>query len=179
MKIVYRFMLFAGLFASSVTLMGCGGGGGGTVYVEDPRPINYTPELRSFNLFDSYDIDTRVDATTPLTLSPYLYDGLFDVFWGVNSLEDYHVELRINDIPDPQASFLIHRELCGAGLWCDQAGNLICEYTSDLYMACEGEPLVDISLLFPQIPEELYLILQVCDINSSYCEFDYYPVLME
>lgn len=173
MKIWYRSLLLVVIVA-----LGACGGGGGTV-VAAPPPVNYVPELRSFDMFDSYDIDTRVDGRTALALNPYLYGGLFDIFWRVNSLEDYKVELRINDRPSPVASFLIHSTWCGAGRWCDQSGSLICEYTPHLSLACEGRPLVDVSPLFPRLPIELYLILQVCDGNSSYCEFDYYPVWME
>lgn len=160
-----------------MVLAGCGGGGK-TVHV-NPPPVNYTPELRSFDMFDSYDVDTRVDHHTPLALSPYFYGGLFDVFWHVSSREDYILELRINDRASPHGSFLVHSEWCGKGLWCDQDGALICEYTPHFTMACEGNELVDISLLFPSVPRELYLILQVCDFDSPYCEYDYYPVWME
>lgn len=160
-----------------IFMVGCGGGSK-TVHVVPP-PVNYTPELRSFDMLDSYDVDTRVDDHTPLALSPYYYGGLFEVYWSANSLEDYVLELRINDRTSPNDSYLVHSERCGAGLWCDQAGTLICEYTSDFAMACEGEELIDVSELFPNVPEELYLILQVCDIDSAYCEYDYYPVWME
>lgn len=174
MKIWYQSLFVVVL----LILAGCGGGGT-VVHVVDPAPVNYTPELLSFDLYDSYDVDTRVDHQTPLALNPYYYEGLFDVFWRVNSLEDYRVELRINDSPSPAASYLLHAERCGVGLWCDQSGNLLCEYTSHFSLSCEGEPLVDVSPLFPNLPQELFLILQVCDLNSSYCEYDYYPVWME
>lgn len=172
MKIFYQSLLLVAL----LSLIGCGGS---TAVVVEPPPINYTPELRSFDMLDSYDIDTRYDNTTALALSPYYYGGHFDVYWRANSLEDYIVELRINDRPSPNNSFLIHSEWCGEGLWCDQSGTLMCEYTTDFALACEGESLVDVSPLFPQVPEQLYLILQVCDFDSPYCEYDYYPVWME
>lgn len=174
-----QLLTLIGLVIGLGVLTGCGGSTSTAVYVERPAPVNYTPELYSFDIFDSYDVDTRIDSVTPLALSPYYYDGLFDIFWRANSLEDYHLELRLNDRPTSQGSLLIHHEICGAGLWCDQGGSLICEYTADLFMACEAEPLVDISPLLYRLPQEMYLIMQVCDINSSYCEFDYYPVWME
>jgi hypothetical protein len=181
MKHVSQSLSLAVLTLGVFLLVGCGGSGrsAGVVYADNPPPVNYTPELYSFDLFDSYDVDTRVDSVTPLALSPFYYEGLFDIFWQANSLENYHLELRLNDRPSSYNSLLIHHEICGEGLWCDQAGSLICEYTSDLFMACESEPLVDVSPLIQTLPQELYLILQVCDINSSWCEFDYYPVWME
>lgn len=161
------------------TLTACGGGSTHVVAPIPPPIVNFKPELRSFDILDSYDVDTRVDSRTSLALNPYLYDGLFDVYWRVNSLEDYIVELRINDRPSPQASFLVHSEWCGEGLWCDQSGNLICEYNSHFELACEGEDWVDVSDLFEKVPQELYLILQICDFDSPYCEYEYYPVWME
>lgn len=168
------------LLLGALGLAACGGGGGGSgaVYVESP-PVNYTPVLRSFDLFDSYDVDTRIDRSTPVTLSPYFYEGVFDLFWRVDSLEDYYVELSLNDRPSPLASIPIYSERCGAGLRCDQAGAWVCEYTSDLFLACETGPYTDISPLFPVLPQRLYLILQICDTDSNYCEFDYHRVWME
>lgn len=169
------------LLITLFSLIGCGGRSTVThVIVPPPQPpINVTPELVSFNMLDSYDVDTRIDNHTPLALSPYLYNGMFDIFWRVNSLEDYIVELRINDRPGPQASFLVHSELCGAGLWCDQSGKLTCEYTNNFELACGAEDFLDVSELFQTVPQELYLVLQICDADSHYCEYDYYPVWME
>lgn len=151
------------------------------------HPEDYVPELRYFDIIDSYDVDTARDPRADLALTPFRYGGLFEVFWGVNSLEDYSVTLKINSRPSLVDSITIHSEVCGENRWCDQAGNLVCEYTEEFYMSCENSgQLVDILPLFPVdeneepiTPETLYLFLEVCDYDSYYCEYDYYPVLME
>lgn len=160
---------------ASLSLTACGGGSETTVHV-----VDYTPELRRFDVVDSYGIDTAEPGTTPLAINPYLYNGLFDVYWKVNSLEDYQVNIRINDMPSPNNSFLIYSEICGQGRACDQAGGLICEYTAELELSCNNSTHpTDIGDLFNEVPQRLYLILQVCDMNSSYCDFESYPVFME
>lgn len=149
---------------------------GGDTHV---APVNYTPELYSYDLLDSYDTDTAY-SNAPLAINPYLYHGLFEIYWAANSLEDYRVKFLVNDRADLDQAVLIHSERCGAGLWCDQGGSLVCEYGADLTMSCDtGPDTNDISYLFDHIPEQLYLILAVCDIDSPYCEYDYYSVTME
>lgn len=166
--------VFLTLVCLASLLGACGGGSSQAADQED-----FVPELRAFDMIDSYDVDTAT-SNEPLTLSPYLYDGLFEVFWKVNSLEDYRVSLRINDRDDWRNSITIATEICGEGLRCDQAGNWVCEYTSDFYMSCDvSSREVDINELFDQVPEDLYLLLEVCDTNSGYCEYDSYPVRFE
>lgn len=146
------------------------------VQVYDDNPV---PELRSFHMIDSYDVDTS-NSNAALRLSPYEYEGLFEIFWKVNSLENYRVSLKINDRDTLSNSIAIGSTVCGAGLVCDQAGHWVCEYTDDLYMNCDTSIKdVDIEPLFNDIPKNLYLLLEVCDIDSNYCEFDSYPVTME
>lgn len=161
----------------SLTIYGCGGG---TKVVHDSTPgADFTPHLYAFDILDSYDTDTAY-SDAPLALNPYLYHGLFNIYWEVDSLEDYYVELSVNDYSDLTDSILVHSERCGAGLFCDQSGSWMCEYGADLTLSCnDGVEVTDISLLFNQVPQDLYLILQICDVDSSYCEYDYYPVLME
>lgn len=160
----------------SIGLFGCGSE---TVAVDDHHE-NYTPELRAFDIIDSYDTDTATPNHPPLALSPYLYDGLYEIFWNVDSLEDYRVTLRINDRASINGSLPIYSQWCGAGRSCDQSGHWVCEYTNDFYMSCEGSAKeVDIYSLVKQVPQKVYLLIEICDSNSGYCEYDYYPVTLE
>lgn len=145
-----------------------------------PYEEEYVPDLKRFDMIDSYDVDTAV-STAPLALSPYEYEGLFEVFWKVDSLEDYRVSLKINDRNSIYDSIMIGTTVCGEGLICDQAGSWVCEYTEDLYMNCDTSTRnVDISDLFgPTLPQKVYLLLEVCDANSDYCTVRSYPVDME
>lgn len=155
--------------------------------VASHHPEDFVPALQYFDVIDSYGVDTARTPRAELALSPFEYNGLFEVFWQVNSLEDYTVSLKINDRPSLVDSITIHSEVCGENKWCDQAGNLVCEYTDDFLMACENaSKFVDILPLFaadingePVTPETLYLFLEICDYDSFYCEYDYYPVSMQ
>ncbi len=172
MKTIFGLIIL--LIVSSFTA--CGSDGSAT-----PRVINYTPELKRYDVVDSYGVDTAKPGTTPLAISPYLDNGLFDVFWQVNSLEDYRVNIRINDAAGISQSLLIYSEICGLGKACDQGSGVICEYTTDFYLSCNNSKRpIDIFELFPnKAPQKLFLLLEICDLDSSYCAYDYYPVLME
>lgn len=166
---------YAVILLLTLAITGCGGDSS----AREVPPYNYTPALYYYGLVDSYETDTEF-SNAPLALNPYIFYGLFEVYWDANSLEDYRVRFSVNDRPSLTDSVLIHTERCGAGLWCDQSGSLVCEYAADLTMSCDaGRGEVDISYLFNSIPDNFYLLLEICDIDSPYCEYDYYPVTME
>lgn len=161
------------LAISSLLLAACGGGEVHAV-VDD-----YAPELHRFDVVDSYGVDTAKSSST-LTIDPYIDNGLFDVFWQVNSLEDYQVNILINDYRSANNSYLVYSEVCGAGLACDQGGGVICQYTSDFTLSCNNSSRVeDIGDLFQQVPQPLYLVLEVCDTRGYNCDYAYRRVVME
>jgi hypothetical protein len=154
-------------------LSGCGGG----AVVE--QSFNPAPTLVGFDIVDSYGVDSGY-STKALTLDPYINNGLFDVFWKANSLYDYRVNIRVNATPDISNSLLIYSDICGAGRACDQGGSLICEYTSDFYLSCNNaRNPTDIASLMKRVPQNLYVMLEVCDLNSPTCSYRYYPVSMQ
>lgn len=141
-------------------------------------PVDPTPDLVGFDIVDSYGVDTA-RSRAPLVIDPYAYNGLFDVFWRVNSLDDYRVNVRINSTWGTNRSILVYSEVCGEGRACDQGGNVICEYTTDFYLSCNNDRYpADIASLIKSVPQDLYLILEVCDLDSPYCSSTYYPVSM-
>ncbi len=143
------------------------------------RTYNPAPTLVRFDIVDSYGTDTKF-STKPLALDPYIVNGLFDVFWEVNSLYDYRINIRVNSTASIAGSLLIYSDICGAGRVCDQGGNLICEYTSDLYLSCNSaRNPTDIAPLIKNIPQTLYLMLEICDLDSPSCGYKYYPVSMQ
>jgi hypothetical protein len=171
-----KILLAAMIACISLAISGCGDDS----VAADPHHEDYVPELLLFDIIDSYDTDTAQPNHPPLALSPYLYDGLYEIFWEVNSLEDYTVTLRINDRPTLTNSLVIHSQVCGAGRRCDQGGSWMCEYTNDFYMSCDGSSFErDIYPLVSSVPQQVYLFLEICDSDSGYCEYDYYPVTLE
>ena len=152
---------------SCVFLAACGG---------EPESYAYnpTPTLVSFDIVDSYGVDTAV-SNRNLEIDPYIDNGLFDVFWRVNSLDDYRINIRVSPTASVSNSVLVYSEVCGAGRACDQGGGVICEYTPDYYLSCNnGRNPADIA----NLPQNLYMILEACDLDSPYCSYKSYPVSM-
>lgn len=161
------------LAMSSLLLVACGGGG------SREAEVIYAPDIHRFDVVDSYGVDSAKSNLT-LAVNPYVDNGLFDIFWEVDSLEDYRVNILVNDARSASNSFLIHSEICGAGLACDQGGGVICHYTSDFTLSCNNSSRVaDIGELFRQVPQPLYLVLEVCDTRGFSCDHDYRRVVME
>lgn len=157
---------------SCFLLSACGG-------EETERTFNPSPVLVAYNIVDSYGVDTQY-STKALAIDPFVYNGLFDVFWKVNSLDDYRVNIRVNSTADIPNSLIIYSEICGAGRACDQGGNVICEYTSDYYLSCNNaRHPTDIVSLMKRVPQTLYLMLEMCELDSPYCVYRYYPVSMQ
>lgn len=175
---------FSLLMLTGIAILATGCGGGTTHVYEEPAPREYVPYLEEFHIVDSYGDDTY-DYTNPSpALNPDIDNGFFEIYWFVDSREDYIVNYRINNSPYIDDSLLINSDFCGEGLACDQDGLQFCQYIPDFYIACESNDSdvlyeVDIVDLIDTVPQTLYLFLEVCDTNSLYCEYDYYPVLME
>lgn len=154
------------------------------VYVNNPddnhQGSDFVPYLKAFHMIDSYGISTEFDPGEPLVLDPYYDAGLFEIDWQVDSLEDYQVKFRVGERSSIRHSTPVYTEVCGEGLPCDQEAIRLCQYYSDLTMACGlDDRLIDISAQVHTLPQRLYAFLEVCDLNSNYCEYDYYRVLVE
>ena len=147
------------------------------------------PNLRAFNIVDSFGVNTEFDGNIPLELSPFIDDGLFEIFWDVDNIfdgfaEDYQVNFLINDSPQVFRSLLITSNFCGPFERCDSFASQFCFYEDNLSMTCERpnsndlDVTVDISELFVSIPQRLFFILEVCDVDGFACDTDFWPVLM-
>jgi len=159
-----------------VLLLAACGGGGGVVVVQDSNP---TPVFKSFSIVDSYGVDSARSLES-LTIDPYKDDGLFDVFWWVNSVENYRINVYLNDRDTLGGSIRVYTDVCGNTGRCGNDGNAICQYTSDFYMACNDDTKeTDISSLFTRVPQQMYLLMEVCDIDSPLCTLRSLPVLMQ
>lgn len=146
---------------------------------EEVRALNPAPSLVSFDVVDSYGVDTA-NSRKSLVIDPYINNGLFDVFWRANSLEDYRVNILINSTPDTRNSIRVYSEICGLGRACDQGGGVICEYTPDFYLSCNNaRNPTDIVGLIKRVPQSAYLILEVCDLDTPFCSYRYHPVAMQ
>lgn len=165
---------------AALALVGCNAD---RVYVTDPPPASgydFVPELRSFEIIDSYGYSSRLDPGEPLILDPYHDAGLFEIDWQVDSLEDYQASFRVGRRSNIAQSTVVYTEICGEGLPCDQGALRLCQYYPDLYMACGlDDTEVDVSSQIQVLPQRLYAFIEICDLNSDYCEYDYIRVWAE
>lgn len=138
------------------------------------------PALRDFHMIDSYGVSSEEYNRPRLAINPYVDEGLFEILWTAQSNRDYTLGFYINDRPDINGSTFVYGELCGRGLDCYHSGIRLCQYYSDFTLACGmDEYVVNIDYLIKRIPQTLYAFLEVCDTRTSYCEYQYRPVLME
>lgn len=177
---MHQLMKFV-LPAAALVLVGCDDD---RVYVEDPHGrdsgYDFVPNLRAFHVIDSYGISTELDPGEALVIDPYYDAGLFEIDWRVDSLEDYQVSFRVGEESNIARSTIVYSEICGEGLPCDQEAIRLCQYYSDLTMACGlDDRVTDISPEIHTLPQRVYAFIEVCDLDSDYCEYDYYRVWAE
>lgn len=156
--------------------------GGDAEYVEPP--VYDGPALQGFHIYDSFGVDSELDHSSPLAIDPYENDGWFDLFWYVDSVRDYTVLIGVNDRPSMRGATIIGSDLCGPGLSCDLLGTFICTYTSDFYLGCgvveeEAElNLASVDYLVFDLPQKVYINMEVCDVTGAGCELSSLPVWM-
>ena len=164
-----------------LSLSACRAGAGGDKHSSYPHDI---PEIISFDIVDSYLTNSDFEPG-PYAVSPYIDDGLFELFWHVESFHPYRVELYLNDRSYPDFGVLMSSAWCGFGESCGNESYQYCRYRDNLSMICELPESFstyadrDISSLFTEIPEDLYFVLEVCDIDLFYCEYQSLAVSLE
>ncbi len=177
----------------SVSLAACGGGYyEEEVYYEDRyyEEEHYyaddhhdAPTLYNFHVIDTYETNTEFDTQTNLALSPYVNTGLFELFWDTDSFDDYVVEFLFNTQATPVGARTVSTQWCDPSRNCHDQQYQFCEYTANLYLACElsnGDYQSRyIGNALATIPQDAYLILQVCDSNYFFCEYQARSVSME
>lgn len=155
------------------------------VYEEYSSEIYVTaPELVSIGLLDSYGNHSDFDPNYLLTISPYINHGVFDIFWEVISNKSYIVDVRINNFDGIVGSQRLFTDICDPYYSdCFQEQMLLCDYDSHFDIACaepNGETQVaNIGHLVNQIPQSLYLIVDICNEFGEFCHYMSIPVSVE
>lgn len=173
--------------AATIGLSACGSGY--DEYHEDhygeSHPVySDAPEIVSFNMIDSYEINSEFERD-PLRLSPYVDNGLFELFWEIDTRTPHRVEMYLNDRPTTDRGILMSSSWCGAGENCGRNSYQFCRYRGDLTMTCElPESIItyadrNISSLINNLPEQAYFVLEVCDEDLFYCEYSSLRVTLE
>lgn len=170
---MYRMSIIAVVI---VLLAGC------NASVEVTATSDPGPELRQFDIVDTDGSNSEFDPLASLSISPFINNGEFELFWDVYSRIDYTLDVYIHSsatIPNSPPIFSQH---CSPGDDCDDYPYLYCQYQTDFDVVCEnasgdiqGE---NIGFLINRIPQTLYFILDICD-YGGYCEYQAIPVSME
>lgn len=129
----------------------------------DPPPVTQQPvTLTEFAVVDSYGVDSGVYPADPLTLDPYAYDGLFEVYWDVSPNRDYSYYLSVGPTPNVADSVTFYDAACGPGLFCDRTGYEVCSYSLNYDISCANQAPVNVSSWIYEVPQTLYLFSEVC-----------------
>lgn len=121
----------------------------------------------SHNGHGEYHRDLLIDST--------IDHGYFELWWDVDSYDDYSATIYINDYPGLIGAYQLESTYCGYGLSCDNEGFAYCEYYSGSRdeISCSAknynQPFVDVTSIFSHHPSELYLIIEACNSHSGYC----------
>lgn len=135
-----------------------------------------TPQLQEFEVIDSFGYSSGHSRVHVAELDPEINGGLFEIYWLADSYYDYWVTVSINDRPSMANSIILSEELCGYNYSCDYDGMQWCTYSSDFFMGCGADlhemdrNMTDIVDLVWELPEYLYLNIEVCDERGLECQ---------
>ncbi len=151
--------------------------------VHVPEPHRDEPMLYHYFIVDSFGVSNEFDEFVELELDPFEDDGIFEVYWDVDSFSDYRVTLSVNDEDGLLGAVWLSEEVCGPSRSCDYTGLQLCQYFPDYTMGCgydlnEAEHnRVSVDHLVITEPETLYVNIDVCNLSGTYCEADSIEVL--
>ncbi len=151
--------------------------------VHVPEPSSDEPMLYHYFIVDSFGVSSEFDESVELEIDPFVDDGIFEVYWDVESYRDYRVTLSVNNDDDLLGGAFLSTEVCGPSHSCDYTGLQMCQYFPDYTMGCgydlhEAElNRVSVDHLVITEPETLYINIDVCNLDETWCESDSIPVL--
>ena len=169
------------IIVSILILAGCKG----SVSVSSDDYSDPDPDLRQFDVIDTYGYNSEFDPLSSLAISPFINDGEFDVFWDIRSNYDYYVDFRINSTPTLSGSQLVFADYCNSDFSChsNQFLYCYCEYQSDFDIICENSEgdiqAANIDHHINTIPQTLYLILDTCNGYGLDCQYQTIPIVFE
>lgn len=100
------------ILLTSVALVACRSGGERAYYDDGYNYSRGGFSFNSFDLIDTYDVDTRRSSTTP-SLDSVNTDGKFSAFWRIDTQQNYEASLFINTAPELSGRRVIGYAYCG------------------------------------------------------------------
>lgn len=159
---------------------------------EHYEELQNNPEINYFEVVDSYGY-----SNLPLNLfnenhgvyardifaNPFINDGYFELWWDISHYDTYSTKLYINDKPTHFGAYELEAIYCNHLQNCNMNSFAYCFYNSEANnsklghkdtLSCSTQAQengrVDITPLFYDHPQALYLIIKVCDEYSGICE---------
>lgn len=151
------------------------------VHVPEPHPDE--PMLYHYFIVDSFGVSNEHDDLVELEIDPFEDDGIFEVYWDVESYYDYRVILSVNNEDSLVGGEWLGEEVCGPNRSCDYTGMQLCQYFPDYTIGCgydlrEAERnRVSVDHLVLTEPDTLYINIDVCNLSETRCESASIPVL--
>lgn len=97
---------------ASLSIAACRSGGERAYYDDGYGYSRGGYSFNSFDLIDTYDVDTRRSSSTP-TLDSVNTDGKFSAFWRIDTQQGYDSRLFINTAPVESGGRTIGYAYCG------------------------------------------------------------------
>ncbi len=171
-------------FMLALALIGCHGS---SDYHQDHES---TVSLVDIDVVDSYGNSGEDNYHTPLSINPYLNNGVFDIYWLTYSSEPYYVEFLVGGTPNIHHANLVYTQICDGELdltsGCGELASQSCFYTPALELLCGGLEQAyrgfhgtNIGNLIYGLPQQLYFFVQVCEEYGDECEYDYRKIVFE
>lgn len=166
------------ILLTSVALVACRSGGERAYYDDGYNNSRGGFSFNSFDLIDTYDVDTRRSNSTS-SLDSLNTDGAFQAFWTINTDDHYEARLFINNAPVENGSRSIANAYCGGA---DKStcylseGTFYCDMSNSGSINCEdGRGNAYIGDLL-RTTNRFYLGLKICSAQGYGCTTKYREV---
>jgi|GEM_PF-5051845 len=163
---------------ASASLIACRSGGTRAYYDDGYNYSRGGYNYNSFDVVDSYDVDSRRSGAT-LTLDSVNADGTFQAFWSITTDEPYEARLFINTAPIENGRRTLGYAYCGGS---DKStcylseGTFYCAINYSGVISCEdgrGSDQINDWLLNTH---RFYLGLEICSSRGYGCRSKYREV---
>ncbi len=161
-----------------LSLAACRSGGERSYYDDGYGNTRGGFNFYSFDLIDTYDVDTRRSSGTP-SLDSVNTDGKFSAFWRIDTQQSYQAQLFINTFPGESGGRTIGYAYCGGNdfsICYKSEGTFYCGISFSGSVSCDdgrgSERLGDWLLS----THRFYLGLKICGSQGYGCSTKYREV---
>lgn len=153
------------------TLLGCGGGKNKSTASTPPVGGKVTTKITTFNIIGSSDADNGV-----IPINAGIDNGKFKVEWEVISSENYDVDLYLSNDKylSDKTDIVFSALICGStpsSSPCTHTASLDCKFSSTNKISCgSNNQEKDLSSFLNALPQQAFIIIEVCDSSYKSCK---------